>query len=216
MTYESLLDLVVKGGFTIYVLIICSILSLAVIVEKFFSYKGITQETTDAIKDKVKNYIENNKPNDVIQYCNNYSKKYFLFNVTSPLASVYKHITENYYLSKEELTDSAYNKLDIEMTKLEKGLGVLATLGSIAPFIGLFGTVVGIIKSFAALSINDTSNYTKVMAGISEALIATAAGLFVAVPAVLFYNYFMKKLKLSIPYFDEAINDVIRIIKREK
>jgi len=80
----------------------------------------------------------------------------------------------------------------------------------------LFGTVVGIIKSFTALSLTDTSNYAHVMSGIAEALIATAAGLFVAVPAVMFYNYFMKRLKLSMPLFDEAIHGVIRIVKSPK
>ena len=110
----------------------------------------------------------------------------------------------------------AYTQLDKEIAKMEKGLGILATLGSISPFIGLFGTVVGIIKSFNALSVQDSSNYTMVMSGIADALIATAAGLLVAVPAVMFYNYFMKRLKLSMPLYDEAIQKTLRYIKMLK
>jgi biopolymer transport protein ExbB/TolQ len=131
------------------------------------------------------------------------------------MSGVFKFVIDNSQLPKEELLESAFNKLDQEISKLESGLGILATLGSVSPFIGLFGTVVGIIKSFTALSLTDTSNYTHVMSGISEALIATAAGLFVAVPAVMFYNYFTKKLRLSMPSFDEAIHSIVRAVKNQ-
>ena len=77
---------------------------------------------------------------------------------------------------------------------LEKGFNVLATLGSNAPFIGLLGTVLGIIEAFGALSARQ-SDTASVMSGISEALVATGIGLFVAIPAVIGYNYFSWRLK---------------------
>ncbi len=85
-----------------------------------------------------------------------------------------------------------------ERIKLEKGLTVLATLGNNAPFIGLFGTVLGIIQSFGILSNNAGSAMNAVMLGLAEALIATAVGLFVAMPASTAYNYFSQKLRESI------------------
>ena len=78
---------------------------------------------------------------------------------------------------------------------MEKGLNVLATLGSNAPFIGLFGTVLGIIQSFGILSSQQGSAMTAVMLGLAEALIATALGLFVAIPAVVAYNYFGQRMR---------------------
>ncbi len=81
-----------------------------------------------------------------------------------------------------------------EKMRLEKGLSVLATLGANAPFVGLFGTVLGIIRSFAALAENQ-GNATNVMSGISQALYATAAGLFVAIPAVIAYNTFASRIR---------------------
>ncbi len=81
-----------------------------------------------------------------------------------------------------------------EKMKLEKGMSVLATLGANAPFIGLFGTVLGIIRSFAALADNQGAA-TSVMSGISQALYATAAGLFVAIPAVIAYNSFSSHIR---------------------
>jgi biopolymer transport protein ExbB/TolQ len=81
-----------------------------------------------------------------------------------------------------------------ERNRLEKGLTVLATLGSNAPFIGLFGTVLGIIQAFAELG-QEQKGANAVMSGISEALVATAVGLFVAIPAVVAYNVFAKQIK---------------------
>jgi biopolymer transport protein ExbB len=79
---------------------------------------------------------------------------------------------------------------------LEKMLGILATFGNNAPFIGLFGTVLGIINAFHTLSKGDEFGINAVMGGISEALVATAAGLFVAIPSVIAYNYFIRKIKM--------------------
>lgn len=79
---------------------------------------------------------------------------------------------------------------------LDRGLVVLATLGNNAPFIGLFGTVLGIIRAFHDLGTNPAGGATVVMAGISEALVATAVGLLVAIPAVIAFNYFQRQIKV--------------------
>lgn len=216
MVNETLLELLMKGGFTIFILALCSILSVKVVIEKLIQFKSIKPKYNEDLLNQIAERLEAKSLKDAVFVCKNYKVASLGFKVASPLANVMKYILEHLHLSKEDLTETAYNKLDQEITKLENGLGVLATLGAISPFIGLFGTVVGIIKSFSALSLTDTSNYAHVMSGIAEALIATAAGLFVAVPAVMFYNYFTKRLKLSIPSFDEAINSVIRVLKSSK
>jgi len=216
MGNENLLDLLMKGGFTIFILALCSIFSLKVVIEKFIQFKGIQEKNNEDLLSQIIEKLEAKSLKDAISVCKIYKVKSFGFKVTSPLANVFKHLLEHLQLTKEELTESSFNKLDIEIAKLERGLGVLATLGSISPFIGLFGTVVGIIKAFSALSLADTSNYAHVMSGIAEALIATAAGLFVAIPAVLFYNYFIKKIRLSLPSFDDRINTMIRMLKSSK
>ena len=97
--------------------------------------------------------------------------------------------------SSESVDRAVQSFLSEQRLKLEKGLNVLATLGSNAPFIGLFGTVMGIIQSFGVLSSQTGSAMTAVMMGLAEALIATAIGLFVAIPAVVAYNYFGQKLR---------------------
>ena len=216
MGNENLLDLLFKGGFTILILALCSIYSFKVVIEKLIQFKGITEKSSEDLLKQIVEKLEAKSLKDAISVCRNHKVSSFGFKVVSPLANVYRYIFEHLQLPKDELSDSAFNKLDIEIAKLERGLGVLATLGSISPFIGLFGTVVGIIKAFSALSLTDTSNYAHVMSGIAEALIATAAGLFVAIPAVLFYNYFMKRIRLSLPSFDDSINTMIRMLKSPK
>lgn len=98
----------------------------------------------------------------------------------------------------------------------DKYLSYLGTLGNNAPFIGLFGTVLGIIKAFHDLSLNAHGGASAVMAGISEALVATAVGLFVAIPAVMAYNYFIREVKKNITGAEIAGRYLVAILKGER
>ncbi|MCB9777405.1 MAG: MotA/TolQ/ExbB proton channel family protein [Alphaproteobacteria bacterium] len=99
------------------------------------------------------------------------------------------------HLGPAAAEEAIIGAMTFEKLKLERGLIVLGTTGSNAPFIGLFGTVLGIIKAFHDLSLDSAEGSTAVMAGISEALVATAIGLMVAIPAVVLYNYFQRRNK---------------------
>jgi biopolymer transport protein TolQ len=212
----SAYDLLTRGGFAISILLICSVLSLAVVIEKYLSFKGISEKASRDITKNVLSMIKENDLQNAIVFCNNYYIKSLFLKIQVPLAKVYLYIISKNSEHKDELEKKAFTRLDMEYAYLEKRLGVLATLGSISPFIGLFGTVIGIIHSFNALAISDATNYAQVMSGIADALFATAAGLLVAVPAVLFYNYFMKKLRLSMPFYDESLQEVIAAVKNKK
>ncbi len=104
-----------------------------------------------------------------------------------------------------------------EMTRLERGLSVLATTGSAAPFIGLFGTVIGIINAFQGIGQAGSASLAVVAPGIAEALIATAVGLFAAIPATIFYNYFvgsLRSLTTSIDLFNAELENDLRRLGR--
>lgn len=105
--------------------------------------------------------------------------------------------------------------ISIEKPKLERSLGFLATVGANAPYIGLFGTVLGIMKSFNDLAKATDAGQNTVMAGISAALIATAAGLLVAIPAVLAYNYFQKQVKKILGNMN-SVKDMVIVYSKEK
>jgi len=211
---NNLSELFAKGGITLIVLIFCSILSISVAIEKFIIFKGITEKSIDDIKEKIKRMLCEKDNNKTIKFISTIKIKSFVFQVDSILSPIADLIIKNANLSKEELIEKSNIRLDRIIMNYEKRLGILSTLGSITPFIGLFGTVLGIIKSFEALSINETSGYMNVMSGIAEALIATAAGLIVAVPSVIFYNYFTRKLKMSLVIIEEAKNEIINIVKK--
>ncbi len=101
-----------------------------------------------------------------------------------------------------------------ELTRLEKNLGFLATTGSIAPFIGLFGTVWGIMNSFRDIGRQGSANLATVAPGIAEALIATAFGLLAAIPAVVLYNYFLGRIKMLTAEMDNFSAELLNIIER--
>ena len=101
-----------------------------------------------------------------------------------------------------------------EVRRVEKGMSWLATTGSVTPFIGLFGTVWGIIDAFSGLGNAGAASLRAVAPGIAEALITTAAGLFVAIPAVIFYNYLSNRVKLGAAQMDDFSMEFLNIAER--
>jgi len=101
-----------------------------------------------------------------------------------------------------------------EIERLEQRLTSLATLGNISPFVGLFGTVIGIMRAFEAISRTGSGGLASVSAGIAEALVATAAGLFVAIPAVVAYNHFVSRVKTHATEMDGAASELIARVAR--
>ena len=212
MNYESYLDLM-KGSFTIVILAICSIFALKVVIEKFIVFQGIKERYINGFSLRVRESLKEGDLQKGLAVTNTETHKWLWFSIKSPLNSVFKFILEHAHYEKDDLTQGSYTRLDKELAKLERGLVLLATLGAVSPFIGLFGTVVGIIRAFSALSVNEASSYTNVMAGIAEALVSTAAGILVAMPAVMFYNYFIKQIKLALPMLEESVQETIVLVK---
>lgn len=116
--------------------------------------------------------------------------------------------------SFEALDRSLLRATNLEVNKLERHVSVLATTASITPFIGLFGTVVGIIIAFQDIGATGSTNLAVVAPGIAEALIATAAGLFAAIPAVYFYNHLMHRVKLTASAIDDFSLEFLNIAER--
>jgi len=151
----------------------------------------------------------------------------------SPLAGIFKRgyrELEHWIQAKEEsehsgpsgqtfkglpgLERALYKAATAEMMTLEHSLNWLATTGSVTPFIGLFGTVIGIINAFQGLGEGGTTTIQAVAPGISEALVATAAGLFAAIPAVIAYNHFLHRLKVFGAEMDDFTVELLNLIER--
>lgn len=105
--------------------------------------------------------------------------------------------------------EKKYQSMDYYTLRLslEARLGILATFGNNAPFIGLFGTVLGIIQAFHTIGASNAFDVQPIMQGISEALIATATGLFVAIPCVIAYNYFIRRVKVILTYKEAQLDE---------
>lgn len=114
----------------------------------------------------------------------------------------------------DNIIRSLQQAVTAERTRLERGVNFLATTGSSAPFIGLFGTVWGIMESFRNIGIAKSASLAVVAPGIAEALIATAAGLAAAIPAVIFYNYFLGRINTISTEMDNFSSELINIIER--
>ena len=175
-------DIIVKS--VILILIACSIYSWAVIIEKFRLFKKINQ-TTEEFETK----FWNSKSAE--SFYNNLPA-----NVEDPMALVFKDAMQSLLKRKSKIdlnnrmTTMLETGIEKQMTKINKGYTFLATVGSTAPFIGLFGTVWGIMNSFQSIAISRNTSLAIVAPGIAEALFATALGLLAAIPAVIAYNKF--------------------------
>ena len=175
-------DIIVKS--VIIILIACSIYSWAVIIEKYRLFKKINQSTeefeTKFWNSKSAESFYNNLPS----------------NTEDPMALVFKDAMQNLLKRKskvdlhERMTTMLETGIEKQMAKISKGYTFLATVGSTAPFIGLFGTVWGIMNSFQSIAISRNTSLAIVAPGIAEALFATALGLLAAIPAVIAYNKF--------------------------
>jgi biopolymer transport protein TolQ len=102
-----------------------------------------------------------------------------------------------------------------QVHRFERAMGVLATTGSTAPFIGLFGTVLGIIRSFHEIGLRGSASLATVAPGISEALVATAAGLAAAIPAVVAYNFFVQRIRTIASEIDQFVTELFNLVERQ-
>lgn len=170
----------------LWVLVLLSVASIGVILERFFAIKRISLESS-RVRARIKMALQSHSLSDVEDLSRDPSSL-----EGRALAYGLKHIKEHGTKGLEE----AFNSFGlVEKPDLEKHLNFLATIGSNAPYIGLLGTVLGIMKAFNDLAVASEAGQQTVMAGISTALIATAAGLFVAIPAVIAYNHFQRQVK---------------------
>jgi biopolymer transport protein ExbB len=197
---EQLLGLTLVGAnWVFWLLIVLSMVSVAVMVERAIRLAGRPIDL-DAFG---KELIDSLSQGDV-----NGARK-FLKSRRSPEVDVVTSGVEQFERGPAAVSAAmagAKSKLRID---LERNLGVLGTLGNNAPFIGLFGTVLGIIKAFADLARNQGGGAATVMSGISAALVATAVGLMVAIPAVVAFNYFQSRVRRTLGRVDAVAHLIL-------
>lgn len=174
-------EVLAAGWPVLSVLLAASIYSMAVAWERWKAFSQIKTESGPFL-DSLRSANDAKK---IIAWCEKSDQ---------PLAFIAKSILTT-APSRDDLERALQRSIQALVQRLEANISVLGTVASVAPFIGLLGTVIGIIRAFRAVSVASTGGASSVMVGISEALIGTAAGLFVAIPALLAYNFFVNRLR---------------------
>jgi len=189
-------------------LLFCSVLALAIIIEKFIALRVIESRSRRFVE-KTRSIINGNEDNKI-------EKVLALCEMTSsPLARILKVGIQKRNKGKEEVKEAIQEAGSLEIPYLEKWLKVLGTIVTVAPLIGLLGTVMGMIRAFNVIAIQGTGEPGALAGGIAEALITTAVGLTIAIPALIFYNYFMHRTDKIIRNFEIISSEFIDFLVGE-
>lgn len=198
----SALGLILQAGYVVkgvlLVLLFFSVFSWAVILYKWFYFRRAQKDNETFLRN-----FTSKKDSKTLFHA---AKLFFV----SPIASLFKAVYAEGFDSSEDVNRSLKRYVVLESAKLEKYLNFLATTGSTTPFIGLFGTVWGIMNAFRGIGAAGSASLAVVAPGIAEALITTAAGLAAAIPAVIGYNYYLsiaRRLIIEMEDFAEELLD---------
>jgi len=179
---------------TMIVLAICSIITVGYTVERLL-YFQTTRSDSRRFMNELSNQMKSGNPRNALDFCNR-SK--------SPVARVMAQGIMHVGRTRDELQQRLDTAIDLETVEMERHLGVLGTMSNIAPLLGLFGTVVGIIRAFADIARTGSGGGAVVAMGVSEALLTTAAGIVVAVIATVAFNFFVRQIRTRTAQLEDA------------
>ncbi|MGA9061584.1 MAG: MotA/TolQ/ExbB proton channel family protein [Terracidiphilus sp.] len=190
------------------ILFIESVWSLAVMIDRYLYFSAARKQSRE-FAPKVAGALKDSKLEEAIKIADRNKKSHLAEVVTSGL----QEFRASAGTATEETIASAGRALEraeaIVHAKLKRGLAVLATIGATAPFVGLFGTVVGILHAFQQIATQKTSGIGAVAGGIAEALVTTAFGLLVAIPAVMAFNYFTGRVEAFDVEMDNSSSELV-------
>jgi biopolymer transport protein ExbB/TolQ len=193
-----------KGGITVAVLLIISIISWWIIIERTIRFSKLRIDTKDFML-KIKKLLQKKDREGAISLCQE---------TPGPVSAVICSGLQCESDEKEKIENAMQRTLNYETERMQRYLGVLGSIGNVSPFIGLFGTVLGIIRAFHDLAMSSGGGPSVVANGIAEALVATAVGLFVAVPAVIAYNFFVRAIDNIEVEAINAASELIDILEK--
>lgn len=204
----SVLQIVVKGGFMMIPIVLCSIIALAILVERLITLKKIQINTRTFVL-QVKNMLLRNRIEEAMMLCKE---------TPGPIAAITKAGLVKHGRPRQEIKEAVESAAKSQIYHLEKYLGVLGTVAAIAPLIGFLGTVTGMIRAFMEIQARGGNVDAGVLAGgIWEALITTAAGLTVGIPALIFYNWLQAKVERHVFEMGESSTELLdSLLEREE
>lgn len=196
----TFMKLMYEGGPVMWPLLAFSVIALAVAAERLYALWRARINVHEFLPKVRKALVVKRSTREAAKVCEEYR---------GPVASILKAGLMKYGQPKEDIEKTIENAALFEMGRLERGLAVLATTANVAPLLGFFGTVTGMMQGFDALAAQGLSNPGAVATGIKEALTTTAGGLAVAIPTQLAYNYFMSRINKFVRDIETAANMLI-------
>ena len=197
---------VMKGGYLMYPIMLCSVLTLAIFFERLFALRR-SRVIPDKFIIEVSDLVRQQRMEDALTQCrlNN-----------SSIARVLMAGISRHNKSRQQVKEAIEDIGRLEAATLERFLTILGTIAGIAPLLGLLGTVTGMIKAFSVISNAGIGNPQMLAGGISEALITTAAGLTVAIPAFVFYKFLRSRVDKRILRMERASIEILDLIDHDK
>ena len=200
----NLFSIFMKGGVLMWPILLCSVIGLTVIIDRYIVLRK-AKINIPAFMVRIRGMIKKKDISGAISHC---------MEEKSPVANMVRKGLRKYKLGHERVKEAIENAGSQEVSKLEKGLPVLATVAGIAPLLGFLGTVTGMISAFMIIEdLAGSVNPSDLAGGIWEALITTAFGLMVGIPALAFYNYFLTAVKKLVGDMEAVANDVVDVIQ---
>ena len=207
-----MLKYLIDGGIFMWVILLASISGLAVITEKMYTFLSKEKKLSENEKNQLYKALRTGNREDILKLCKD---------KTDSVSKSVTKIVSNMDINFDELDNSHRQVIEgiisesilEQTTELEKGISLLGTVVNAAPQLGLLGTVTGMITAFSALTRNGTSTAKIVAGGISEALYTTAFGLIVAIPALVFYNYFNRRIDVIVAEMERAALQFLSRVK---
>jgi len=191
-----------KGGFLMYPIFFSSLLAIAIFFERMFYLKSI-KTSTRKFGNRISDLIRKGNINFAISACRK--------NI-SPISQIILAALLKHGSSRDEIKEVIEDTARQEVTILERNLPILATIGNIAPLLGLLGTVFGMIKAFQVVSVVGVGNPGALAGGISEALLTTAFGLSVAIPTIVAYNYLAHRVDRQIKEMESTSVEILELL----
>jgi biopolymer transport protein ExbB len=203
-------DIIQKGGPMMYLIILSSIIAFGVVIDRVYNLHKARIDT-DKFMDAITAVLKRNKIIESIEMCNN---------TPGPIAHIVKAGILKHDRSKPEIKEAVEEAAQLEIPRLEKHLPILATIAHIAPLLGLLGTVTGMIKSFQVIQLKALAltpvNPGDLAGGIWEALLATVAGLAVAIPTYVAYNYLISQVDNLVYDMEKSATDLVNLLSSRR
>jgi biopolymer transport protein ExbB len=200
-------EIIWEGGILMWPILMCSVVAVAITIERFITLRRASIDTHEFM-DTMRQVVRQNRMQEAIEICDE---------TDAPVARIMKAGILKHNRSKADIREAIDDAGHLEVPRLERYLSALATCANIAPLLGLLGTVAGMIRAFAEIQYKQGQvNPSDLAGGINNALVTTAAGLTVAIPTLVLYNYFVGRVENMVLEMEISSTELLDLLTRHK